>query len=342
MVRVAAAVNFAREEVTEELYDPETIAQRSFQIIDEREGGPSKTVTGLPGTPSNLPGGEAAVTGPAGGNGVVRRSETRNYEVSKYMRRAVEPVGRVTGLQVAVVADGRYRGVGEKKKFEALSSDELARIQKLGAGAVGIDEKRGDRVVVECIPFAPAAVPIDDRSVVEKALGPYTPYVLWALLVVTAFIAYRVLNKALLKTNPAAVGGALGTGAGGANAHALPGGPGMGNAALPSGDARALEGLQGLQQLGETGEPAMAGGGAAGDTTGAAADSSAGDAAAEAPAVPNPVIPKSLLNRNKEPNPDAEAIEQVRKLAQDMATKEPEAAARVLRNWLGQSKEREL
>jgi 1-phosphofructokinase len=39
---------------------------------------------------------------------------------------------------------------------------------------------------------------------------------------------------------------------------------------------------------------------------------------------------------------DAEAIEQVRKLAQDMAAKEPEAAARVLRGWLAESKERSL
>jgi len=55
-----------------------------------------------------------------------------------------------------------------------------------------------------------------------------------------------------------------------------------------------------------------------------------------------PVIPKSLLNKSKEPNPDAEAIEQVRQLAQEMAAKEPEAAARVLRGWLAESKERPL
>jgi flagellar biosynthesis/type III secretory pathway M-ring protein FliF/YscJ len=52
------------------------------------------------------------------------------------------------------------------------------------------------------------------------------------------------------------------------------------------------------------------------------------------------VIPKSLLNKGKnEPSPDAEAVEQVRQLAQDMASKEPEAAARVLRGWLNEGKE---
>ena len=344
MVRVAAAVSFTREEVTEELYDPETIAQRSFQLVEEREGAGGRTVSGVPGTPSNLPGGEAATVGSGGGAGLVRKSETRNYEVSKYMRRAVEPVGRVTGLQVAVVADGRYRGTGDKKKFEALSQTELDRIQKLVAGAVGISEKRGDRVVVECIPFAPAPAPIDDRTIVERLLGPYTQYVLWALLALAAFFAYRVLNKTLqkkLQSDNATAADLL-------LSRALPGSPEAESAALPPGDAGLLEGLQGLQ-LGaaETGEPALAGAAAAGETAqaGAAADT-ASAAAASAQGAPEqpvkPVIPKSLLKRSKEPNPDAEAIEQVRQLAQEMAAKEPEAAARVLRAWLAESKERPL
>jgi flagellar M-ring protein FliF len=342
MVRVAAAVNFAREEVTEELYDPETIAQRSFQIVEEREGAGGKTVGGLPGTPSNLPGGEAAVSGPGGGAGLQRRSETRNYEVSKYMRRAVEPVGRVTGLQVAVVADGRYRGTGDKKKFEPLSKDELDRIQKLVAGAVGIDEKRGDRVVVECIAFAPAPAPFDDRTIIEKAFGPYTQYVLWALMEIAAFIAYRVLNKALQKKQHAQLGSGTASAADLLLSRALPGSPEAQNAALPSGDAGLLEGLQNLQ-LGaaESGEPVLAGGAAAGETSQAAAAAQAAhQAAAESQPVKPIVIPKSLLNKGKnEPSPDAEAIEQVRQLAQDMASKEPEAAARVLRGWLAEGKE---
>src|ERR1700748_3196532 len=96
------------------------------------------------------------------------------------MRRAVEPVGRVTGMQVAVVVDGRYRGVGEKRKFEALGKDELDGIPHLVAGAIGLADKRGERLVDECIPFAPITVPPDDRSVVEKTLGPYSDYLMYA------------------------------------------------------------------------------------------------------------------------------------------------------------------
>jgi flagellar M-ring protein FliF len=274
MVRVAAAVSFTREEVTEETYDPQTIAQRSFQITEERDGAANRTVGGLPGTPSNLPGGETASSAPAGGGAVLRRSETRNYEVSKISRRAVEPVGRVTGMQVAVVVDGRYRGTGDKRKFQALGKDELDRLQHLVAGAIGIDEKRGDRIVVECIPFAPAAPIIDDRSIVERTVGPYSDYLKYAGLALLALIVYRMLRKALAqvpernRTLADVMGGPVLPALGGIRTGQLPESLAMPQAALP------------------------AGGGS------------------------------------------DEALEQVRVLASEMASNEPEAAARVIRGWL--------
>ena len=277
MVRVAAAVSFTREEVTEERYDPQTIAQRSFQITEEREGAGNRSVGGLPGTPSNLPGGETASSAPGGGGAVTRRSETRNYEVSKISRRAVEPVGRVTGMQVAVVVDGRYRGAGDKRKFEALGKDELDRIQHLVAGAIGIDEKRGDRIVVECIAFAPPPPITDDRSILEKAVGPYSDYVQYGLLALAAFIAYRMLKKSLGKRGQ----------------HS------------PS-----LADVLGANTL-----PAL-GGGVAG-----------GSPLPEPAALPQAVLPNAGGTAD-------EAVEQVRLLASEMASNEPEAAARVIRGWL--------
>jgi flagellar M-ring protein FliF len=307
MVRVAAAVSFTREEVTEETYDPQTIAQRSFQITEERvPGAPNASSAGYAGVPSNLPGGDGPAPGAASATGgpVLRRSETRNYEVSKVMRRAVEPVGRVTGMQVAVVADGRYRGIGDKKKFESLSKDELDRIHNLVASAIGIDEKRGDKVIVECIAFAVAPPPIDDRSVVEKTLGPYEDYLKYIGMGLLAFIAYRMLRKALIGGAALATPASLGNVLSAPELSALR--AGMAAGVLPASLGGVPDGAPGSV-------PALA--------------AAAGG------------VPPELLLPNAAPkDPKAEeAIEQVRQLASNMASNEPEAAARVLRNWLAES-----
>jgi flagellar M-ring protein FliF len=244
MVRVAAQISFTREEVTEERYDPEAIAPRSYQIVEEREGGDGRLIGGIPGAPSNLPGGATPTVGPAAGGVLTRRSETRNFEVTKTLRRAVEPVGRVTGMQVAVVVDGRYTGTGEKKRFEALRKDEIDRIHNVVASAIGIDEKRGDKVVVECVPFAPAPAIVDDRSMVERTLGPYTNYGMLALAVLAILAIVLVGRKTMRRGKPLAIP---------AGTDVLPtpllAGLTGGDAGLPPGAAgeRALAGSTGLE-----------------------------------------------------------------------------------------------
>jgi flagellar M-ring protein FliF len=290
MVRVAALVSFTREETTEEHYDKDAVAPRSFQIVEEREGGDGRLAGGVPGAPSNLPGGSQPTTGNAGGGVLTRRSETRNFEVSKMVRRAVEPVGRVTGMQVAVVVDGRYTGQGEKRRFEALRKDELDRISHLVASAIGIDEKRGDRVVVECVPFAPQPPITDDRSMVEKALGPYTNYGMLALAALLVLIIFAVGRKTLR-------GGARPRG-------------------LAAGDV--------------VSSPLLAGMAGHADGTGEGGEKALG--------MPNPMAQLQLPEEAAAAAASREeAVEQVRQLTSQLASNEPEAAARVLRGWLAEN-----
>lgn len=153
MVRVAAEVSFTREEITEERIDPTQVAARSFQISEEREGSSNATAGGVPGAVGTLEGADTSLES-KGTNGLVRRSETRNFEISKTVRRAVEPVGRVGRLSVAVVVDGTWQGKGDKRKFVARPAAELLTIKNVVATAVGSKEERGDKVTVECVPFA--------------------------------------------------------------------------------------------------------------------------------------------------------------------------------------------
>ncbi len=153
VVRVAADVTFAREEVTEERIDPESTASRSFQIIEEHSANSNVTSGGVPGVVSTLDGADPNLASKPQ-NGLVRRSETRNYEISKTTRKTAEPVGRVTRISVAVAVDGTWKGKGEKRVFSARSKEELATIKNLLVSAAGIKDARGDQIAVECVPFA--------------------------------------------------------------------------------------------------------------------------------------------------------------------------------------------
>jgi len=172
-VSVAADVSFTREEHTEEHYLPDETATRSFQTQFEGSAGAQAGTQGIPGAASNLPGG-APAQATAGSSSGRRRSETRNFEISKTTRHAVEPVGRLTRLNVAVVADGTWEGEGEDHGFTPLPQAELDRIQTIVSTAAGIDTERGDQVTVACVPFASSA---EQQSAAEAdILAPYERY----------------------------------------------------------------------------------------------------------------------------------------------------------------------
>lgn len=282
VVRVAAEVSFTKEEWTEERYDPESTATRSFQISEEREGGPGKTVGGVPGTPSNLPGGDASTTGAGLGPGLARRSETHNYEISKTLRRGVEPVGRVKGMQVAVVVDGKWSGKEPKRTFTPLPKAELDRIQNITASALGLDTKRGDKVLVECVPFVNAPGPVPDDAVrgLDAILEANSKSIKYALMGfgVLAGLALLVAGLRLL----------------GRSAVLVP---------------ETQEVTMASLGLGQKTEKFMA-------TTG-------GQHSQDRALGAGGVIKDDTM-------------EQVRQLASELAAQEPEAAARVIRGWLGE------
>jgi flagellar M-ring protein FliF len=173
VVRVAADVSFTREERTEERYHPDEVATRSFEVDEQTSADETRRAEGVPGAASNLPGGEAATTETTP-SGAGRRHETRNFEISKTVRRAVEPIGRVERLQVAVVVDGVWSGEGAARSFEARPAEELDRIREVVSHAVGVVESRGDRIAVSCVPFAEQESPLEDP--VDALLAPYRPW----------------------------------------------------------------------------------------------------------------------------------------------------------------------
>ncbi|MCC6875056.1 MAG: flagellar M-ring protein FliF [Sandaracinaceae bacterium] len=164
VVRASAEVDASREERVEETYDPDRVATRSFEVTHEGGAALGAGAQGVPGAVSNLPGGPAAEAGVAGDTSSGRRSERRNFEITKTIRRAVSPVGRLSRLTVAVLVDGRWQGSGSARRFVPRPEVELARIRAIVESAAGIDPERGDRVTVECVPFASSTDRATERS----------------------------------------------------------------------------------------------------------------------------------------------------------------------------------
>ncbi|MBX3228841.1 MAG: flagellar M-ring protein FliF [Labilithrix sp.] len=154
-VRVTADIDSARVEHVEDRYDPSRTALRSEESTIERTAGEEPPVAGVPGAESNLPNGSAAGAKAADGGAPevakgtlpTREQHTRNFEVDHVSEKRVVAGGVLKRLTVAVVIDGNR------------SKEELDKITGLVRSAVGFDERRGDAVTVEAVPFLVVAEP---------------------------------------------------------------------------------------------------------------------------------------------------------------------------------------
>ncbi|MBI3078198.1 MAG: hypothetical protein HYY85_14630, partial [Deltaproteobacteria bacterium] len=102
----------------------------------------------------------ARATSQAGQSGAgisQKQQETVNYEVSKVIRRVVEPAGGIRKLSAAVLVDGTYqvsRGkAGEEKKYVPRAEEELKKYEAVVKKAMGFNAERGDQVEVVNVPF---------------------------------------------------------------------------------------------------------------------------------------------------------------------------------------------
>ncbi|MAY14447.1 MAG: flagellar M-ring protein FliF [Oceanospirillaceae bacterium] len=156
---VSADVDFTVQEQSEELYNPDLIALRSEQLLNEENA--DKTNGGIPGALSNQP--PAAANAPevanggggGAGAGVNRRSEsTRNYEIDRTLSYKQQQIGRIRRLTVAVVVNDRASVNAEGETvYTPWTDNDLQRLEVLVKDAVGFNASRGDSVNVINSPF---------------------------------------------------------------------------------------------------------------------------------------------------------------------------------------------
>lgn len=155
IVEVSVEVETDREQITERRFDPQG---RVAISSDTEERSNSATQNSADVTvASNLPEGDAA----GGGQGKSNSTETRervNFEVSETQREITKNPGALRRISVAVLIDGaQVAGPDGTFSWQARSDEELGALRELVKTAAGLDEARGDVLVLKSLAFEPIA-----------------------------------------------------------------------------------------------------------------------------------------------------------------------------------------
>lgn len=214
IVRVSCALDFKKQEKTEERYHPDNKAVRSEQTLNESSMEKSGKAEGVPGVLSNTREGQAALnngkkSGYADGETFNKQERTVNYEISKVTSHTIEPYPKVMRISTAVLVDGVHKFIEDKKgqgewKYFPRSDEEMSKLNKIVKRAVNFDVDRGDEIEVVNIPFKKVEDEWADDPQAEagqwlsyaKQYGPSAKVV---FMVIFLLMAYVLVVRPLLR-----------------------------------------------------------------------------------------------------------------------------------------------
>lgn len=145
LVRVRAEMDFSRKEETAETFTPggqnNQGVPRSTSNVTETYNGGGQNGAQQPGAQANVPGRAGQVAANGSTNNYQRSETTTNYEVSRNTSKTVSGPGQVKRLSVSVLLDS------------SISEQDATGLRDAVAAAAGIDQKRGDQIVVTTAAF---------------------------------------------------------------------------------------------------------------------------------------------------------------------------------------------
>lgn len=201
VVRASVELNLRKIEKVEE----ELVPNKSVITTEKKSREKSQNQTakpgGVPGVASNVPGAGAKKEPQSqdGGNksSLSEREDSQvSYDVSKSVKKIIEPFGDVKRVSIALVIDGKYEKVkgqkGEEVRYSPRSQKELTDIKNLVARAVGLDEERGDKLEVLNMPFEVEQYG-DDKGLIDQAekkemIYTFAKYGFYLIIILSIFL----------------------------------------------------------------------------------------------------------------------------------------------------------
>lgn len=208
-VSVTADIDNDKIEETQEKYGeaPKVTSEAMREELEK-----SRLAMGVPGTLSNRPPEPAAPAAPAADGTPAadkpadnansrKNATTRQYAYDRAITQIKRSRGRLRKLSVAVVLNNAS-AANAKAGF---TPAELANIDKILRGGLGIDQARGDVLAVSALSF-PAAAPVEPWYQERDTIVDATRYGLWIL---GALFGYLLLARPMLRTITARMAPAL-------------------------------------------------------------------------------------------------------------------------------------
>ncbi|WP_230958633.1 flagellar basal-body MS-ring/collar protein FliF [Burkholderia territorii] len=186
-VSVTAVVNNDRVEETREQFGE---APKVMNEATRDEQNRDRMALGIPGSLSNRPV-DVPASGSQADGGTKRNATTRQFAYDRNITQIKRSRGRLEKLSVAVVLSN----AASPTKGKPWSAEQLKHIEQILRSGLGIDERRGDQLVVSSLDFpaAPAEQPWWKQRETLIDGGGYLAYALGALFV------YLLIARPLLR-----------------------------------------------------------------------------------------------------------------------------------------------
>ncbi|MBF0300204.1 MAG: flagellar M-ring protein FliF [Oligoflexia bacterium] len=164
--KVSVKMDFTEVVSTETKYDNEGAAVLSEVSNTSKLVGSRPSPQGIPGARSNVPGETPQPGIPETKNDVDKKITTKNFNVPSTVTNTRKPTATVKAITAAVVVDGKQVVVLDKdgkpvvgkngiieRKYVAWSEADLNNFSELVSSTIGIDSKRGDKLVIRNMEF---------------------------------------------------------------------------------------------------------------------------------------------------------------------------------------------
>ena len=166
VAKVSVQLDYTESVSTETSYDQERSAVLAEVSNSQAINGSRPSPQGIPGARSNLPGEQPQPGIPETRNNVDKKLMTRNYNVPSKVTKSRNPVAPLKSVSAAIMIDGKKVPVVNAKgqpvldengraktQYEAWSEADLANFSAIVASTIGLNEKRGDKLVIKNMEF---------------------------------------------------------------------------------------------------------------------------------------------------------------------------------------------